>query len=95
VVNLIARRAIFKTRAGGTLRVTQKEAVVLRALQLADDVPTEPVEYERTKGIYKRRDLTAESPIPAPHVEAQVVRTKPAVPAARTPLPPPKFTDDL
>ena len=62
MVNLIARRAIFKTKAGGTLRVTQQEAVVLRALQLADDVPmAAPVVRKRAAAAPVARELTAAS----------------------------------
>ena len=69
MVNLIARRAIYRTRAGGSLRVTKQEAVVLKALGLADEAPaTQPyaAPAKKTKaGAYKRRDLVAEAPAAA------------------------------
>jgi hypothetical protein len=82
MVKLIARRAIFKTKAGGTLRVTQMEARVLKALKLADEVPAAQPRYaapaSKTKAAatYKRRDMVAE---PAPVVEPadKIVATMP------------------
>ena len=72
MVNLIARRNIYRTKAGGLMRVTKQEAVVLRALNLAYDAPAEPApapepEPARPKRTYQRRDMAAEAVVePAP-----------------------------
>jgi hypothetical protein len=91
---VIARKRIYMTPAGGTLRVTKEEAAVLKALGLADDPPVMAEPRKREYNVYKRRDLVAEAPatpepVPVPKPPPPAVPKPVAKPASK-----PKFTDE-
>jgi hypothetical protein len=94
---VIARKRIYMTPAGGTLRVTKEEAAVLKALGLADDpLPVVAEPRKREYNVYKRRDLVAEAPVAPEPVPVPVPKpAPPAVPKpAAKPASKPKFTDE-
>jgi hypothetical protein len=90
---VIPRKRIYRTAAGGQLRVTKEEAAVLKALGLADDPP--PVVAEPPKRVYKRRDLVAEAPAAAELTpQPKAVPPTPAPKPAAKPAWKPTFTDE-